>query len=118
MSAQEFRDGIPAGLPSGVSVGNKTGWIDGVNHDVALIRAPGLPPIGLAVLCSAPGTREEREAGLSSSDALSTTYASTGAAVLASGVTAIAGFAVLIASDIAMLRNFGLVLKPIVTVHD
>jgi predicted RND superfamily exporter protein len=29
--------------------------------------------------------------------------------VLASGVTAIAGFAVLIASDIAMLRNFGLV---------
>jgi hydrophobe/amphiphile efflux-3 (HAE3) family protein len=53
--------------------------------------------------------REEREAGRSSSDALSTTYASTGAAVLASGVTAIAGFAVLIASDIAMLRNFGLV---------
>ena len=29
--------------------------------------------------------------------------------MLASGVTAIAGFAVLIASDIAMLRDFGLV---------
>jgi predicted RND superfamily exporter protein len=29
--------------------------------------------------------------------------------VLASGVTAIAGFAVLIASDIQMLRDFGLV---------
>jgi uncharacterized protein len=29
--------------------------------------------------------------------------------VLASGVTAIAGFAVLIASDVAMLRDFGLV---------
>jgi predicted RND superfamily exporter protein len=40
---------------------------------------------------------------------LARTYASTGAAVLASGVTAIAGFAVLIASDIAMLRDFGLV---------
>jgi predicted RND superfamily exporter protein len=37
------------------------------------------------------------------------TYRSTGAAVLASGVTAIAGFAVLIASDVAMLRDFGLV---------
>jgi hydrophobe/amphiphile efflux-3 (HAE3) family protein len=53
--------------------------------------------------------REEREAGLATGEALSTTYASTGAAVLASGVTAIAGFAVLIASDIAMLRDFGLV---------
>ena len=53
--------------------------------------------------------REERENGHSPSDALERTYASTGAAVLASGVTAIAGFAVLIASDIAMLRDFGLV---------
>ena len=53
--------------------------------------------------------REEREAGLEPGDALAATYASTGAAVLASGVTAIAGFAVLIASDIAMLRDFGLV---------
>src|SRR5207253_10534592 len=51
----------------------------------------------------------EREAGLGVPEALSATYRSTGAAVLASGVTAIAGFAVLIASDIAMLRNFGLV---------
>jgi hydrophobe/amphiphile efflux-3 (HAE3) family protein len=53
--------------------------------------------------------REERAAGFASGDALARTYASTGAAVLASGVTAIAGFAVLIASDIAMLRDFGLV---------
>ncbi len=42
-------------------------------------------------------------------EALARTYRSTGAAVLASGVTAIAGFAVLIASDVAMLRDFGLV---------
>ena len=53
--------------------------------------------------------REERQAGLEPRDALATTYSSTGAAVLASGVTAIAGFAVLIASDVAMLRDFGLV---------
>jgi beta-lactamase class A len=64
LEAQEYRDGIPAGLPADVRVGNKTGWIDGVNHDVALVRAPGLPPVGLAVLCSAPGTPEEREAGI------------------------------------------------------
>lgn len=61
---QAYRDGIPAGLPAGVVVGNKTGWIDGVNHDVALVRAEGLPPVGLAVLVSAAGTPEEREAGI------------------------------------------------------
>jgi predicted RND superfamily exporter protein len=53
--------------------------------------------------------REERAAGLEPAEALARTYRSTGAAVLASGVTAIAGFAVLIASDITMLRDFGLV---------
>lgn len=51
----------------------------------------------------------ERSAGLDAGEALARTYASTGTAVLISGVTAIAGFAVLIASDIAMLRDFGLV---------
>jgi uncharacterized protein len=40
---------------------------------------------------------------------LRATYASTGAAVLASGATAIAGFAVLAFSDVAMLRDFGIV---------
>jgi predicted RND superfamily exporter protein len=53
--------------------------------------------------------REEREAGWSPRAALERTYASTGAAVLASGTTAIAGFAALIASDIRMLRDFGIV---------
>lgn len=62
--AQTYRGGIPAGLPDDVVVGNKTGWIDGVNHDVALVRAPGRPPVGLAVLVTAPGTPEEREAGI------------------------------------------------------
>jgi predicted RND superfamily exporter protein len=53
--------------------------------------------------------RQERQAGYASAQALSRTYRSTGAAVLASGVTAIAGFAVLIVSSINMLREFGLV---------
>ena len=53
--------------------------------------------------------REEREAGLDTAQALRATYASTGAAVLASGATAIAGFAVLAFSDVAMLRDFGIV---------
>jgi uncharacterized protein len=53
--------------------------------------------------------REERSGGRPVTTALRDAYARTGAAVLASGVTAIAGFAVLIASDVRMLRDFGFV---------
>jgi hydrophobe/amphiphile efflux-3 (HAE3) family protein len=52
---------------------------------------------------------EERGAGAAVEEALRRAYSRTGAAVLASGVTAIAGFAVLVASEIQMLRDFGLV---------
>jgi predicted RND superfamily exporter protein len=51
--------------------------------------------------------REEREAGHEPAEALRRTYRSTGAAVLASGITAIAGFAVLALSDVKMLSDFG-----------
>ena len=51
----------------------------------------------------------ERRAGLSVGEALRRTYARTGTAVLASGATAIAGFAALAATDIRMLRDFGIV---------
>jgi hydrophobe/amphiphile efflux-3 (HAE3) family protein len=53
--------------------------------------------------------RQEREAGAGPARAVELAYASTGAAVLASGATAIAGFAALIVSDIRMLRDFGIV---------
>ncbi len=53
--------------------------------------------------------RQERRAGHAAEAALARTYRSTGAAVLASGTTAIAGFAVLMVSDIRMLRDFGFV---------
>jgi hydrophobe/amphiphile efflux-3 (HAE3) family protein len=53
--------------------------------------------------------RQERLAGHDAVQALRRTYRHTGAAVAASGVTAIAGFGVLVLSDIAMLRDFGLV---------
>jgi predicted RND superfamily exporter protein len=53
--------------------------------------------------------REERRAGYGVGAALRRTYASTGAAVLASGATAIAGFAVLAFSDVRMLQEFGIV---------
>jgi len=53
--------------------------------------------------------RQERAGGHDVDAALARTYRSTGAAVLASGVTAIVGFGVLIFSNITMLRDFGFV---------
>jgi hydrophobe/amphiphile efflux-3 (HAE3) family protein len=53
--------------------------------------------------------RQERLAGYDAVEALRRSYRRTGAAVLASGITAIMGFAVLVLSDIRMLRDFGFV---------
>jgi hydrophobe/amphiphile efflux-3 (HAE3) family protein len=53
--------------------------------------------------------RQERAAGYGRTEALARTYRSTGRAVLASGITAIAGFGVLVFSNITMLRDFGFV---------
>jgi predicted RND superfamily exporter protein len=53
--------------------------------------------------------RQERAGGHDVAHALRRTYRSTGRAVLASGVTAIAGFGVLAVSDFRMLRDFGIV---------
>lgn len=52
---------------------------------------------------------QEREAGAGMAQALRLTYGRTGLAVATSGLTAIAGFAALAASDVAMLRDFGLI---------
>lgn len=53
--------------------------------------------------------REERGGGLATAEAIRAAYARTGPAVFASAVTVLAGFAVLIASDVSMLRDFGFV---------
>lgn len=50
LAGQTYRDGIPAGLPDGTRVANKTGWLDGVTHDVALVRPAGGDPFVLVVL--------------------------------------------------------------------
>jgi predicted RND superfamily exporter protein len=51
----------------------------------------------------------ERHAGLSVGESLRRTYLRTGAAVLASGITAIAGFAVLAIAGLPLLDNIGLI---------
>jgi hydrophobe/amphiphile efflux-3 (HAE3) family protein len=100
-----------------------TGWSGGVLFLLGLLPGPlevDLNPMSvtLGALVIAISTefsvllsaryRQERAAGAGPARAIELTYASTGAAVLASGATAIAGFAALIASDIRMLRDFGI----------
>jgi predicted RND superfamily exporter protein len=101
-----------------------TGWSGGVLFVLGLLPGPlevDLNPMSvtLGALVIAISTefsvllssryRQEREAGAGPARAIELAYASTGAAVLASGATAIAGFAALMASDIRMLRDFGIV---------
>ena len=101
-----------------------TGWSAGVVFLLGLLPGPfevesNPMSITLGALVVAISTEfsvllsarydQERAAGAGPERAIELAYASTGAAVLASGVTAIAGFAALIASDIRMLRDFGIV---------
>jgi len=47
---QQHRDGIPAGLPPGAYVANKTGWVGRTTHDVALVRPNRAPAYVLVLL--------------------------------------------------------------------
>jgi len=40
LQRQKFRNGIPAGLPPGTVIANKTGWITGMTHDAAIVFPP------------------------------------------------------------------------------
>jgi predicted RND superfamily exporter protein len=111
-----FRDAGRALVPL-VPIALATGWSSLV---LFALRVPLNPmSVTLGALVIAISTefsvllseryREERRRGHEPGEALARTYRSTGAAVLASGATAIAGFAVLVVSDIRMLRDFGFV---------
>ena len=50
LEAQTFRSEIPAGLPPGVRVGNKTGSITGHRHDAAIVLPAGRAPYVVVVL--------------------------------------------------------------------
>ncbi|HVD03865.1 MAG TPA: serine hydrolase [Candidatus Dormibacteraeota bacterium] len=49
LERQTYREEIPAGLPPGVRVANKTGWVKGVLHDTALVWPPDANPYCLSV---------------------------------------------------------------------
>lgn len=50
LEGQEHRGMIPAGLPDGTRVGNKTGWITAIDHDGAIVFPAGRAPYVLVVM--------------------------------------------------------------------
>lgn len=50
LERQHFRENIPAGLPDGTRVANKTGWITAHNHDAAVVFPRGHDPYVLVVM--------------------------------------------------------------------
>jgi hypothetical protein len=111
-----FRDPRRAVVPL-VPIALATGWSALILFAIRIPLNPMSATLGALVIAIstefsvllAERFRQERAQGHELAPALARTYRSTGAAVIASGVTAIAGFGVLVVSDISMLRDFGLV---------
>ncbi len=112
-----FRGDIRRALVPLVPIALASGWSALILFAVRVPLNPMSVTLGALVIAIstefsvllAERHRQERLAGYDTVGALRRAYARTGAAVAASGVTAIAGFAVLALSDIRMLRDFGLV---------
>lgn len=54
LKAQQRRSKIPAGIPSGVTIANKTGETDNTTHDAAIVYSKGADYI-ICVMASTPG---------------------------------------------------------------
>ncbi|HVR44860.1 MAG TPA: serine hydrolase [Thermoanaerobaculia bacterium] len=66
LAAQEFREKIPAGVPEGVVVANKTGGITRIDHDAAIVYPPGRAPYVLVVLTRGYDDRREADETIAS----------------------------------------------------
>lgn len=49
LCAQEFREDLPAGLPAGVRIAHKNGWVRGVRHGAGVVFPDDAPPYTIVV---------------------------------------------------------------------
>ncbi|MEP6667308.1 MAG: serine hydrolase, partial [Nocardioidaceae bacterium] len=61
LSAQQINDAIPAGLPRSAKVAHKSGWVEGISHDAAIIY-PGDADAFVFVMCTT--SELDEQAGL------------------------------------------------------
>ncbi len=62
LHGQQFKSGLPAGLPRGARVAHKTGEISTIAHDAGLVYLAGRKPYAVAVLTEWEATRTGRSA--------------------------------------------------------
>lgn len=62
LAAQQINDAIPALLPAGTRVAHKSGWVEGISHDAAIVYPADAPPFVVAI-CTTSALDEQ--AGLS-----------------------------------------------------
>ncbi len=67
---QQFRSGIPAGLPRGAKVAHKTGEISTIAHDAGLVYLPNRRPYALAVLTEWDASTSGRSATIAAASYL------------------------------------------------
>jgi beta-lactamase class A len=70
LHAQQFRSGIPAGLPKEAKVAHKTGDISTIAHDAGLIYLPDRKPYALAVLTEWEPSTQGRSATIAAASYL------------------------------------------------
>jgi beta-lactamase class A len=61
LSQQKYRNKIPAGIPEGVKVANKTGSITKIDHDAAIVFPEGRKPYILVIMTRGIERREDAE---------------------------------------------------------
>jgi beta-lactamase class A len=59
LAAQEHRVDLAAGLPDGVRIAHKNGWMPGVRHSAGIVYPADAAPYGVAVCTSADGDPAE-----------------------------------------------------------
>jgi beta-lactamase class A len=70
LHAQQFKSGIPAGLPPEAKVAHKTGDISTIAHDAGLVYLPDRKPYALAVLTEWEPSTQGRSATIAAASYL------------------------------------------------